>query len=533
LKRRESHRPRAALSFLLGSLVLAALVWPIPALAEVHPSPTSPEAIELDGGVIIHLAKPTRDEDMIRSLELEIGKAAILRTAFQVKRVSVGNPKILDVVVLSPREIQLVPSTIGETNLVLWDPAGAPQAAIDIHVGAAFTQIERQLRKLLGTDEIHVDSAGEAVVLSGSVASPAQVERAIAIAQAFFPEDPESKVVNALEVGGNQQVMIEVIFAEMTKTLGRRFAVNWDTIIRTGAKTFAFSSFLDGLTSLDNDADSNALLLTDRVNLVGAFANSDSFAFSAFIDVAKQKGLAKVLARPAFSAFIDVAKQKGLAKVLARPTLIARSGQHASFLVGGEIPVPIAQGGAFGSITIEWKSFGVGMDFSPVVLGEDRIFLEISPEVSEPDLTLGIVRSGVLTPGFVTRRSSTAIELGDGQSFAIAGLLRDSVKESVEKFPLLGDIPVLGALFRSSQYRREETELVMIVTPHLVKPLPPGPQPLPTDSFVEPNDFEFYLLGALEAQSQNHDGDASGTASGALIGPAGHRVPLAMERSER
>jgi pilus assembly protein CpaC len=512
LKRRESHRPRAALSFLLGSLVLAALVWPIPALAEVHPSPTSPEAIELDGGVIIHLAKPTRDEDMIRSLELEIGKAAILRTAFQVKRVSVGNPKILDVVVLSPREIQLVPSTIGETNLVLWDPAGAPQAAIDIHVGAAFTQIERQLRKLLGTDEIHVDSAGEAVVLSGSVSSPAQVERAIAIAQAFFPEDPESKVVNALEVGGNQQVMIEVIFAEMTKTLGRRFAVNWDTIIRTGAKTFAFSSFLDGLTSLDNDADSNALLLTDRVNLVGAFANSDSFAFS---------------------AFIDVAKQKGLAKVLARPTLIARSGQHASFLVGGEIPVPIAQGGAFGSITIEWKSFGVGMDFSPVVLGEDRIFLEISPEVSEPDLTLGIVRSGVLTPGFVTRRSSTAIELGDGQSFAIAGLLRDSVKESVEKFPLLGDIPVLGALFRSSQYRREETELVMIVTPHLVKPLPPGPQPLPTDSFVEPNDFEFYLLGALEAQSQNHDGDASGTASGALIGPAGHRVPLAMERSER
>jgi pilus assembly protein CpaC len=512
LKRRESHRPRAALSFLLGSLVLAALVWPIPALAEVHPSPTSPEAIELDGGIIIHLAKPTRDEDMIRSLELEIGKAAILRTAFQVKRVSVGNPKILDVVVLSPREIQLVPSTIGETNLVLWDPAGAPQAAIDIHVGAAFTQIERQLRKLLGTDEIHVDSAGEAVVLSGSVSSPAQVERAIAIAQAFFPEDPESKVVNALEVGGNQQVMIEVIFAEMTKTLGRRFAVNWDTIIRTGAKTFAFSSFLDGLTSLDNDADSNALLLTDRVNLVGAFANSDSFAFS---------------------AFIDVAKQKGLAKVLARPTLIARSGQHASFLVGGEIPVPIAQGGAFGSITIEWKSFGVGMDFSPVVLGEDRIFLEISPEVSEPDLTLGIVRSGVLTPGFVTRRSSTAIELGDGQSFAIAGLLRDSVKESVEKFPLLGDIPVLGARFRSSQYRREETELVMIVTPHLVKPLPPGPQPLPTDSFVEPNDFEFYLLGALEAQCQNHDGDASGTASGALIGPAGHRVPLAMERSER
>jgi pilus assembly protein CpaC len=478
LKRRESHRPRAALSFLLGSLVLAALVWPIPALAEVHPSPSSPEAVELDGRTIIHLPKPARDEDMIRSLELEVGKAAILRTAFQVKRVSVGDPKILEVVVLSPREIQLVPGAIGETNLVLWDPAGAPQAAIDIHVGAAYARIERQLRKL-------------------------------AIARAFFPKDPESKVVNALEVGGNQQVMIEVTLAEMKRTLGRRFAVNWDTIIQTGGKTFAFSSLLGGLTSLSADSDS---LLSGDVNLAGAFVNNDSFAFS---------------------AFMDLAKEKGLAKVLARPTLIARSGQNANFLVGGEIPVPVAQGGAFGSITIEWKSFGVGMDFSPVVLGQDRIFLEISPEVSEPDFELGVVVQGVFTPGFVTRRASTAVELGDGQSFAIAGLLQDNVKENVEKFPMLGDIPVLGALFRSSQFQREETELVLIVTPHLVKPLPPGPQPLPTDSFVEPDDFEFFLLGALEAQCQNHDDDASGTASGALIGPAGHRVPLAMQRSER
>jgi pilus assembly protein CpaC len=509
LKRRESHRPRAALSFLLGSLVLAALVWPIPALAEVHPSPTSPEAIELDGGAIIHLAKPTRDEDMIRSLELEIGKAAILRTAFQVKRVSVGDPKVLEVVVLSPREIQLVPGAIGETNLVLWDPAGAPQAAIDIHVGAAYARIERQLRKLLGTDEIQVESAGEAVVLTGAVSSPAQVERAVAIARAFFPKDPESKVVNALEVGGNQQVMIEVTLAEMKRTLGRRFAVNWATIIETGGKTFAFSSLLGGLSSLGGDSGS---LLSGDVNLIGAFANNDSFAFS---------------------AFMDLAKEKGLAKVLARPTLIARSGHSANFLVGGEIPVPVAQGGAFGSITIEWKDFGVGMNFSPVVLGPDRIFLEISPEVSEPDFELGVVVQGVFTPGFVTRRASTAVELGDGQSFAIAGLLQDNVKENVEKFPMLGDIPVLGALFRSSEFQREETELVLIVTPHLVKPLPPGPQPLPTDSFVEPNDFEFFLLGALEAQSQNHDDDASGTASGALIGPAGHRVPLAMQRSER
>ena len=514
-KRGELHRPRRALAFLIGSFALAALVWPISALAEAHSNPASTEVVELvpSGlGTTIDLSRPTRDEDVIRSLELEVGKVVVVRTAFQVKRVSVGDPKILEVVVLSPREIQLVPASIGETNLVLWDPAGAPQAAIDVHVGAAYTRIERQLRKLLGTDEIRVESVGEAVVLSGSVSSPAQVERAVAIAQAFFPKDSDSQVVNALEVGGNQQVMIEVTMAEMKRTLGRRFAVNWDTIIQTGGKTFAFSSFLDGLTSLDPDPESNALLLADRVNLIGSFVNNDSFAFS---------------------AFMDVAKEKGLAKVLARPTLIARSGQNANFLVGGEIPVPVAQGGAFGSITIEWKPFGVGMGFAPVVLGDDRIFLEISPEVSEPDFELGIAIQGVFTPGFVTRRASTAVELRDGQSFAIAGLLQDNVKENVEKFPMLGDIPVLGALFRSSEFLREETELVLIITPHLVKPLPPGPQPLPTDSFVEPNDFEFFLLGALEAQCQDHDRDESGTASGALIGPAGHRVPLAMERSER
>jgi pilus assembly protein CpaC len=220
---------------------------------------------------------------------------------------------------------------------------------------------------------------------------------------------------------------------------------------------------------------------------------------------------------------------KNLAKILAKPTLLARSGQTASFLVGGEIPIPVSQGGGFGSITVSYKSFGIGVEFTPTVLGPDRIHLEVAPEVSAPDFSLGVNIGGVATPGFVTRRASTSVELADGQSFAIAGLLRDETSGSIEKYPLLGDIPILGALFRSTSFRRQETELVIIVTPRIVRPLPKGPPQLPTDHFINPNEFEFFLLGALESQ---RTGEEAPEAPAGLIGPAGHRVGTETDRGE-
>ena len=420
-----------------------------------------------------------------------------------------GDPKILNVVVLSPTELQLVPSAVGATNVVLWDGKGAPAVVIDASIGSSFTHIERRLRAVLDSDDIHVTSAGEAVVLQGSVPSPVHVERASAIAQAFFSKDGEKKVVNALDVGGNQQVMIEVVIAEMSRSLGKQLAINWDAAIASGNQFFTFQNFLSDLVALDADENSGSLLVSDKVDLLGTFVNGDQFALN---------------------YFIDAAQDSGLAKVLAKPTLMARSGQKASFLAGGEVPIPIAQGGSFGSITIQFKQFGVGIEFAPTVLGGDRIHLEVSPEVSEPDFTIGTSVSGFTTPGFVTRRASTTVELGDGQSFAIAGLLQDNVDEAITKYPVLGDIPILGALFRSVRYQRQETELVLIVTPRLVKPLPAGDFKLPTDSFVEPNDFEFYLLGALESQ---RNGGSEGTQSAGLVGPAGHRLPVAMEENAR
>jgi pilus assembly protein CpaC len=467
------------------------------------------------GRATIHIARAESDEDVLRTLALELGKSTLLKTEFRVKRVSVGDPKILDVVVLGPTELQLVPKRAGGTNLVLWDPSGLPQAAIDVEVATTHSHIERLLRKVLGTEDVYVESAGDGIVVGGTVPSPVVAERAIAVARGFFPDKPEAKVINLLEVGGNQQVMLEVIIAEMDRTLSHKLAVNWEVMVETGANFFTFGTLISSLVSIaEGSAESTEFLLSDRVNLVGSFVNPGDFSAT---------------------AFAEFANINGLAKILAQPTLVARSGQSASFLVGGEVPIPVAQGGAFGSVTIEFKDFGVGMNFAPIVLGPDRIYLEVSPEVSDIDFTLGTRFGDVITPGFRTRRAATTVELGDGQSFAIAGLLRDDVLESIESYPVIGDIPVLGALFRSSQYQKNETELVIIVTARLVKPLPPGPHPLPTDSFLEPGEAEFYLLGALESRSgTGHEAEAPREEpSGELIGPAGHRVPISIERNDQ
>jgi pilus assembly protein CpaC len=472
----------------------------------------APPAVDVP---IFQIQAAKDDASLVRPLDVEVGKSIFVRTDFPVRRVSVGDPNVLQVVVLGGSELQFVATSLGVTNVILWDPSGAPAAVVDVSTGTSYSRIERHLRGVLGQDGIRVESAGDAVILAGSVASPVQAERAAAIARAFFPakEGDAPKVVSALEVGGNQQVMLEVTIAEMNRTIGKRLTANWNVAIRDGSKIFGFHSLLGGLTSLEERTVSlspagisQELAFTDRIDLVGTFIDDGKFVFD---------------------SFIEFATERGLAKVLAKPTLLARSGQKASFLAGGEIPYPVAQGGSFGSISVEFKSFGVGVEFAPTVLGPDRIYLEVAPEVSEPDFTLGTATGGVVTPGFVTRRASTSVELGDGQSYAIAGLLQDNIRETVEKYPWLGDIPVLGALFRSSSFRRNETELVIIVTPRLVKPLRPEDVKLPTDSFVPPSDTDFYVFGRLEGRSPPKPEGAEFSAQ--FLGPSGYRIPIVVD----
>jgi len=209
-----------------------------------------------------------------------------------------------------------------------------------------------------------------------------------------------------------------------------------------------------------------------------------------------------------------------LVKILAEPTLIALSGKKASFLAGGQFPVPVPQG--LGTVAIEYKSFGVGLTFTPTVLSENRINIDVMPEVSELDFSTAIQFQGFFVPGLTMRKASTRVELADGQSFAIAGLLKESIRSHATKFPLLGDIPVLGALFRSEAFQKQETELVIIVTPHLVKPLDLAKQTVPTDYYIEPGDAEFYLLGLLEGTQKQQPPNTRGE----LDGEFGHAMPI-------
>jgi pilus assembly protein CpaC len=252
-------------------------------------------------------------------------------------------------------------------------------------------------------------------------------------------------------------------------------------------------SLLGGLSSFSTDDGNTA---TSAVNALFRFSKGSS----------------------TWTGLIDALKEDGLVKVLAEPTLIALSGQTANFLAGGEFPIPVPQQN--GAVTIDYKKFGVGLNFTPTVLSEDVISMKVAPEVSELDFSTAVQFSGFVVPGITARRASTTIELADGQSFAIAGLLRDTVKEQLSKFPLLGDIPILGALFRSTSFLKNESELIIIVTPHLVKPLNMAKQTLPTDFYIEPNDAEFYLEGRLEGRENEQP-----AVRGKLDGDFGHTMP--------
>jgi pilus assembly protein CpaC len=327
------------------------------------------------------------------------------------------------------------------------------------------------------------------------VSSAGNLTQLVRLAEAYAPIDKQTgkpKVLSLVDVGGVHQVMLEVRVAEMSQSLMRRLGVNF-AYISAGGNNFGIS-LLNNLARIPGGWPGNPIVLGDSINWAFQFAGAGA----------------------TWTGLIDALKENGLTKVLAEPTLITLSGRSASFLAGGEFPIPVPQSSGSGggtTITIEYKTFGVGLNFTPTVLSNGKISMMVNPEVSELDFTRAVSLQGYIIPSINTRRVSTVIELGDGQSFAVAGLLKDDVREVVRKFPVLGDIPVLGALFRSTEFQKNETELIIIVTPHLVKPLDMTKQTLPTDAYIEPDDFEFYLLGSLEGKGKKDTAKSSPAAS--------------------
>jgi len=445
---------------------------------------------------VLAASGPSMEPLQATAIDIPAGKSVVLKSESPVKRVSVANPEVADFILLSSREIYVTAKAAGSTNLTLWQD-GHVVAVYDINVGYDITGLKQQLNRVMPKEkELQVVAANDSITLAGKVSSAANLSQALALARAYAPE---GKVQNLVQVGGVHQVMLEVRVSEMSRSLTRRLGIN---IFFNKGNGFGVST-LGGLADLV--APRNAELLTGPLGWVASPAVNALFRFDT--------------GSATWTGLVDALKEDGLIKVLAEPTLITLSGQPAFFLAGGEFPVPVPQG--LGTVAIEYKKFGVMLDFMPTVLSEDKISIKVSPVVSDLDFTTAVQFQGFVIPGLRTRTATTTVELGDGQSFAIAGLLRDNMRSINSKFPLLGDLPILGPLFQSKSFQKEETELVIIVTPHLVKPLDLAKQPLPTDNYIEPDDVEFYLLGLLEGES----GKKSKAEAGKLDGDFGHSMP--------
>jgi pilus assembly protein CpaC len=448
------------LSTALPAVAAAALtVFTPPRLLAAPPTPPTPPSAASVGG-------PTALQP---ALKLHAGKTQLITLPEAAERVSTGHPGVVDVTLTAPRELLLLGRGVGTTNVMLWRK-GAPVVALEVQVVLDAQPLRDQLQSLLpGETELRVQSAGDSLVLAGRVSSAVRADAAVQLAEgharalqrgAHTPPpaaDPASgtaprgvpaglnrdsngpRVINLMQIAQPQQVMLEVKVAEVSRNLLDQFGISLDVSRTSGSVTWG--------------------LVTAGLQDV----------FGRLIAVGKNGSTVSV----------DAKVQDAGIKLLAEPTIVAMSGQEASFLAGGKVFIPVARDTSDGrsTVTLEEKPYGVGLSFTPLVLDDDIVQLRVAPEVSElskagsPFVATGGATS--VLPSFTTRRAATTVQLRDGQSLAIAGLIKNNVTETVNKFPFLGDIPVLGALFRSTEFQTDRSELLFIITPRLVKALPP------------------------------------------------------------
>lgn len=400
------------------------------------------------------VSAPSSGEKTFTKVPLTAGRSTVLSTDFDITRIAVTNPAVADAVVVQPREILIDGKGPGTVSLIVWG-AGS-RAQYDVVVEPAVTTLEQRLHTLFPGEDILVTVNEEAIVLSGRVSSTAVMLKAAEIAKA---SSGKAKVVNMLQLPGgqaSQQVMLQVRFAEVNRRALQELGVNFFTGA-SGYKDWVGRTTTGQFTAPtpDTSGGANALTFSDFLNL---------FVFNTKYNM---------------GAVIRALNQKGFFQSLAEPNLIAFNGQEASFLAGGEFPVPVVQG-ATGTVTIQWKEFGVRLTFTPTIAG-DLIRLHVQPEVSSLDFNNGITLQGFRIPSLTTRRAETEVELRDGQSFAIAGLLNNITQETGANIPFLSAIPIIGNLFKSKAEQAEKTELMVLITPQLVRPLEPDEvPPLPT-----------------------------------------------------
>jgi len=457
--------------------------------------------------------------------EVPLYKSTVVPLDRQAVRVSVGNPGVADILVIRNRELYVVGKALGSTNVVVWDESGRVAENFDIEVTHDVQTLKAKLYELMPEEKISVQSAQEQLILAGQVSSGARASAAVELARGFLPDciaaqsdAPGSKggsragaqsckvggVINLMQVGGAQQVMLKVTVAEMASSVVKRLESNFN-VMRFGADSGRFSggAVAGGATFPQATSTADGSLFPIFGGSAHPIGPPQQFFSPATPGIEATGAFLSYLQGATFvQAVLDVSRRNGLAKILSEPTLTTLTGQEAEFLSGGEFPIPVPQTGLTGGVTIEFKEFGVALKFTPVVLDSGRINLALNVGVSEvsADNAIALGAGGANTfviPSLTKRSAMSTVEVGDGQTIGIAGLINDNMREFVQKFPVLGDLPIIGALFRSQEYRSGQSELVIFVTPHLARSIRPEEYRLPTDTFVPPGDLEFYLLGKM------------------------------------
>jgi pilus assembly protein CpaC len=440
------------------------------------------------------------EADSIRAGELAVplNKSQVIRSDRPYAKALIGNPEIADVLPLSDQSLYVLGKKMGTTSLTLYDRQNRLIAVIDVAVGPDVTSLKRQLSELMPDDQVGARIANDSVVLEGIVSSGPAADRAVQLAETYAP----GKVINLLSVGSAQQVMLEVRFSEIKRGALKDLGLSGFV---SGSGDHGFQGAFGNGASFSSATGSTTTTSTDPITGLitqTVIPNPPALALGAIVD---SFGILSRMFRIGglnIDATLNALERKGAVTTLAEPTLVALSGETASFLAGGEFPIPVAQGSGGGengvAISVQFKPFGVSLAFTPTVLADGVINLEVAPEVSSIDPTASIVINNLRVPGLQTRRAKTTVELRDGESFAMAGLLRRDFQDTVRQFPILGSIPIIGALFRSSNFQKEETELVIIVTPRLVRPVRAAAMRLPTDRATPPDEADLFLLGRTD-----------------------------------
>jgi len=490
---------------LMGALALTGLMMPAIAVAQSQP------------GFSVNVRQI---EHQLQRVTVPLNRSVIVETSAPAKVAKVVESGIAKIEGVTATQYLLTGVGYGSTQVMLWSESGEQQI-IEVNVELDMHRLNELISTVDPMANAMANSVNGSIVLTGTVSGPEKAEQLVALASLFAPQDTQNPgllVQNHLRIAGEQQVLLRTTVAEVSRTAARQLGINGFLAGDDFQDVFVVNQ-LGGI----NPANLGA---AGDVNVQGTIP---FLTGEGGVPLLPTTPLSIGFPRIQMQLFLQAMADNNLLKILAEPNLVAISGETASFLAGGEFPIPVPQSGsAAGSVTIEFREFGVRMNFTPQVLGGQRIRMHVAPEVSETDFSNAIQIQGFVVPGLTQRRIETTIEVGNGQTLAIAGLLSEEVRGVASRIPALGDVPVLGALFRSVNYQRRETELVVLVTPEIVAPVDPQHVPnVPGEDYITPNDYELYALGLLDGETPP---EASGEPVGAYRTEAQPKVaPLQSE----